>query len=158
MKTIIFLLLTSVIWGQELDISSDLFNDIDETIMYSTWVISDGGRISLFLTDKQSNVFVPDSLYFGKRIDGAEDYFTFAFLLLYDQYDKECYADSSLDCFQEYWLIQSDNYEETYRVPCSSLDFDLGINSNYKGQVEMWTHREPTFKGFIKYLRTKQDK
>ena len=59
-------------------------------------------------------------------------------LPLYDEYEKECYADSSLH--KEYHWYTSKGYGDPV---------GYGVKNSY------WGHREPTFQGFIKFLRKK---
>ena len=81
------------------------------------------------------------------EVDWGEDYFIFAFLYLYSEYEKECYADST--------------QEALYYNPDGSI-----FSSNYHGDsiVNMitgtvkWGHREPTLQGFMEFLRKQTDK
>ncbi len=70
---------------------------------------------------------------------------------LWDSYQKECYADSTKECFNVY------AYEDKeYFTRCSKRDFDLGFNRAYKGTRDIWVHKQPTFNDFMNYLKRRE--
>lgn len=71
-------------------------------------------------------------------------------LIFWDQYSKECYADSTQKTYNVY------NYcgEELF-TPISKWDIDLGINQAYRGTRKIWKHREPSFPDFMVWLKKK---
>jgi hypothetical protein len=71
-----------------------------------------------------------------------------SFLALTKAYRNECYADSSLQTFSMY---RYDN-DTAYRIK-SKYDIDPAMNSNYIGEVTKYIHREPTFKGFLEFIK-----
>ena len=67
-------------------------------------------------------------------------------VLMYDQYEKECYADSSLHSYNLFEVGGAKWYGSPNMI-------DPGFNAGWKGLVDVWEHREPTFRGFIEWLR-----
>ena len=79
----------------------------------------------------------------------GQDNFELKLLKVLEQYEQECYADSTLECFLVYVYDQDTAYQR-----CSKFNMiDPGINPNYQGSRKIWAHREPTFNGFIKFLK-----
>jgi hypothetical protein len=86
----------------------------------------------------------------NKKITEKEARTTIIILdVLFYSYKKDCYNDSTKQCVNVY-LIESGEYY----TPCSKHDFDLGFNSNYKETKEIWTHKQPSFEGFMEYIKT----
>ena len=133
-----FILIASVVWGQEANREpkpGDFFySDSAKTWM---WVGIDG----TYHPFEDYYIRTPKPSFKGKLVELLTDY------------EQECYADSSLECFLKYKSYFSNKVLYT---PCTNINmFDPGFDPNYIGKVEIWTHREPTFKGFIKYLKEK---
>ena len=63
-------------------------------------------------------------------------------LSLYDEYEKECYADSSQ-------IVRHFGYGVCYMMPG-----DKCITPGHYDK-KVWIHREPTFQGFIEFSRKK---
>jgi len=87
------------------------------------------------------------------------------FLELYEEYETQCFNDSTEQCFnyyKDYYLfgsaLDSLGVGEKYKTPCSKNNFDLGISINYLGTGKEWVHVQPSFLGFIKYLKDKMRK
>lgn len=88
------------------------------------------------------------------------------FLELFEEYETQCFNDSTKQCFNyyqtTYYLPGSALYSlgvgEDYKVPCSKHDYDLGIDMNYKGTHKEWVHVQPSFIGFIKFLKERMRK
>ena len=62
-------------------------------------------------------------------------------LSLYDQYAKECYADSTYEQVTKQWTIHDFNVKTM--TTCDTI-----IPATYD-----WIHKEPTFTGFMEWLR-----
>jgi len=83
---------------------------------------------------------------------------------LYEEYETECFNDSTEQCFnyyRTYHLFGSalDSLEfENYKTPCGNFDYDLGIDASYRGTHEEWVHVQPSFIGFMQYLKKKRNK
>ena len=81
----------------------------------------------------------------GQKIRTNENVYVAApiirLLQFYDEYEKECYADS----------MQVSGW-----VFITTEEYDYGVCAGYDGYETWWDHKEPTFKGFIKFLRNKQ--
>ena len=56
-------------------------------------------------------------------------------LYFYSRFEKECWADSTL-----------------IRIPIPCPEKRIGCLVNH-GETDYWTHREPTFRGFIQWMR-----
>ncbi len=64
------------------------------------------------------------------------------------EYQEACYNDSSLQCFNIYMYGKGITY-----VPCAESDMDLGFNPAFRGTTELWIHSQPTFEGFIEFIK-----
>ena len=93
-------------------------------------------------------VYVPDEK--SQVWNMGKEYLTVVIVKLYDAYAKECYADSTTQTYNIYIR----NGHKYYALP-SSEDVDLGIDVDYRGQEQVWEHKQPTFSGFIEFLRSK---
>lgn len=90
----------------------------------------------------------------GKSNSLYKDEYVLRVLLgLYEEYEKECWNDSTEQCFN-YYEFGGGLYAD-FKTPCSEYDYDLGINAGYKGTHKEWIHREPTFQDFMAYLKRK---
>ena len=58
----------------------------------------------------------------------------------YEEYEKECYADSSI--WRGYKFV-------------STGKTTMGMSIGYDEYIIEWVHREPTFQGFMKFLKGK---
>ena len=76
--------------------------------------------------------FVP---YVGKVDSQFTTYILSIILKAYSRFEKECWADSTLR-----WIS----------VPCPENRIGCLVNH---GETDYWTHREPTFQGFIQWMR-----
>lgn len=104
--------------------------------------VYDSNKMGIYTTQPVYPIDYLDN--YGKHHDIIAEHL----LSLWQSYKKECYADSTKECFNLYRGMGSD----TLYSHCSKYDFDLGANSNFIGQKEIWIHREPTFDGFMQYL------
>ena len=73
-------------------------------------------------------------------------------VLMYDQYKRDCYADSSEHTFNMYIYNYWSKPDTSYSIP-SKYEIDPGVNMNFRGTVKRWVHKETTFEGFIEWLR-----
>lgn len=67
------------------------------------------------------------------------------------EYKAECRADSTERCFG--WYVYHEG-EEGF-VPCEHLGIDPGMDSAFRGTLNRWIHRDPTFEGFMDWLERK---
>lgn len=81
------------------------------------------------------------------RWDWNKEYFPVVFLYLYEQYETECYNDSSQ-------VVTHIGY--TFRDPCYGTSIGWGkitcTNLSHYNKT-IWIHKEPTFHGFMKHLK-----
>ncbi|MFA5772920.1 MAG: hypothetical protein WC974_09345 [Thermoplasmata archaeon] len=85
----------------------------------------------------------------GKHHDVIKE----ALINLLTNYQDECYADSTEECFNVYVYDGKEAFQH-----CSNHDIDLGFNPAYKETRNIWTHKEPTFIGFIEWLKKESNK
>ena len=78
-------------------------------------------------------------------IDWSKEYFVISLLDLYGQYEKECYADST----NQGWGVWLSDMEQNWWMPCDSTAI-------WCEPFERYSHKEPTFKGFIEFVKTKK--
>lgn len=81
------------------------------------------------------------------NMDYSKEYFVISFVKLYDEYKQECEADSTEIEVGGYWDVV-----KTEKVN------DYGVYSGYDVFVprhKVWKHREPTFDGFMEFLKGK---
>ena len=89
----------------------------------------------------------PDKVFIGAEwditpISPMED----ELLWLLDQYSTECYNDSVYETCYEF--IKDHDY---------GTEFSGGtITMGYMGSIDRWVHKEPTFIGFIEWLKERQ--
>jgi len=79
-----------------------------------------------------------------------------AYVQLYEQYETQCFNDSTKQCFNYYgtFYFRGDLMPSgKYKTPCTKSDMDLGIDMNYTGTGEEWVHIQPSFIGFMQYLK-----
>ncbi len=80
-------------------------------------------------------------------------------LELYEEYETRCFNDSTKQCFNYYSNFHLTGSAldslvfENYKTPCTKYDYDLGISMNYRGTHEEWIHVQPSFIGFMQYLK-----
>jgi hypothetical protein len=83
------------------------------------------------------------------------------FLNEYQQYEAECFADSTEECFAIYVYTSAVFYQNNERTVWADTTYgrcgtiDPGINPAYQGERMIYTHREPTFTGFMEFLKNK---
>ena len=82
-------------------------------------------------------------IFSGGKIDSVDkrEYLVVGLAYLYGLYEKECYADSSIHKEYEAWM---------------SMGYDQVVGVGL--YEEIWIHKEPTFQGFIEFLRRKSQK
>ena len=76
---------------------------------------------------------------------------------LYEEYETQCFNDSTELCFNYYFRIYhliGDSL--SYKIPCTKNDMDLEIDVSYTGTGEEWVHVQPSFIGFMQYLKKKR--
>ena len=84
------------------------------------------------------------------------------FVKLYEEYETECFNDSTEQCFNHYrdfHLIGSalDSLVfEDRKTPCGKYDYDLGSDDGWMGTHKEWVHVQPSFIGFMRYLKKKR--
>ena len=69
----------------------------------------------------------------------------------WNAYKEFCYSDSQLIKFNLYRGFEND----TLYSKSSEYDCDLGINSNFIGQRNIWIHKQFDFQGFMDWLEEK---
>jgi len=74
------------------------------------------------------------------------------FVRRYDEYAKECFADSNEYTFNMYIHNHWRKPDTTYSIQ-NKYEIDPGENMDFRGTVKKWVHRETTFEGFIGWLR-----
>jgi len=84
-----------------------------------------------YFTHDEPGVEPSDTIIIMSEVGYSEKCITQALLSLYDQYAKECYADSM-------------------QVHCDNADDPTTLV--YRTWTE-WQHRQPTFTGFMEWLR-----
>lgn len=76
-------------------------------------------------------------------------------------YQKECYADSSLECFEMWAKPQNTFVDFSDQTVKNEIDtiyancverIDPFSSSNYLGVTEKWVHKEPSFLDFMNFL------
>lgn len=78
----------------------------------------------------------------AKREPSGKDYLVEGLPKLYSRYEKECYADST-----------NTRVHQSNGQTCI-VDWECIISSHWK---YIWLHRQPTFSGFIEYLRGRNE-
>ena len=103
---------------------------------HSEWDITEVPALMLY--DSDSNVL---TFY--------QNFTVINLLALYQEYEMECYNDSSLNYYEFY------NYQgKEYKSKGHSLD--PGFDPGYIGGRKIWTHKQPTFQGFMEFLERKE--
>lgn len=145
MKRIILFMfvLTLICWGQyveEWDLSARICSSEFEPVIIDSFSITD----TTWITGTTSNLFAPVDI---SEWDWENEYFTVTFLYLYDEYEKECYADSSqITKHVGDGICVGLSYGYSH-IKCESL-------GHYDKLI--WIHRDPNLPGgFIEFLRSK---
>ena len=84
-------------------------------------------------------------------------YYLNTLIELYEEYETQCFNDSTELCFNYYFRIYhliGDSL--SYKIPCTKNDMDLEIDVSYTGTGEEWVHVQPSFIGFMQYLKKKR--
>lgn len=144
MKTLTaFLLLTSVMMGQIDTTNSHThrhtnYGEVDSVLVYDFETDS--------LIKVRADEYIPESLFNLP----TETSWILEFITLWDEYAKECYADSiSQHTYRPKW---NDNcYTEVGNMEDGYSSF---LNCNNQSHYS-YIHKEPDFQGFIEFLRSK---
>lgn len=132
-RTIVSLLMICGLYGQDVEykmpeiiwIDADCDTCVDDSYYInpdSSWTVS----------------FISNEVY--------QKFIITTFFNLYEQYEIECYNDSTLEYFEVFGF--GDN---KYRIKGHSLD--PGFDPNYRYGEEIWTHKDPIFQGFMEWLK-----
>ena len=145
MKLITLLLLASMAMGQD---STKTMNWGNVYPIGLVWNIN-GAYKELLRKDSSGVVAISD--------DEMKDYIH-ALVVLYDEYSKECWNDSTA-VYEGHCYINT-NPDRRYRFSMDVGNYYLTDKEVKKHGLKLverfsYTHREPTFPGFIKYLRRK---
>ena len=89
---------------------------------------------------------------FSEKINWSKEYIVIALLTLYDQYKEACYNDSTEVTFGYFrsWDFGGE-FKAVYEPRSDEISFNL-IRTE-----QGHTHAEPTFTGFMKFIREKQN-
>jgi len=114
-------------------------------VLLLSWML-----IGQVLTDDTTGIF-DKSEFRLSYWDWEKEYFVLAILLLYDEYEQECYADST-------FVISDGGYEHKFVAVNDTLDLTRTMSIPAIHIVKRrWEHRQPTFQGFIEFIRRKKD-
>lgn len=72
-------------------------------------------------------------------------------LILYSDYQQICYADSFIVTY-DYYKHGTDTFQREHYPQI----IDPAIEFGYIETSETWQHRQPTFEGFMEFLKTTQ--
>ena len=168
---ILFLFLASMAWGQ-IEIDGDsvrvtqtgkyIINTLDNTINFTSFE----PMVYSFSSDTTNPVNVSGKLYKNK-IGVYQTMVVATLLQQYEAYTKECYADSSKDttyysthktfCEAQDYKDKVESYAgmdrdiKIIKIKYSSPEFKFG--HRYAVARIVWNHPEPTFTGFIEFLK-----
>jgi len=79
------------------------------------------------------------------ELDWSREYFTVAFLYLYSEYEKECYADSTQEAL--FYNFNGSIFSSEYHGDA--------IGNMITDSLKC-IHREPTFQGFMEFLKREE--
>lgn len=144
MKTIFFLLFPVLLWGQfEPNLAKFEMDDWWTLDNPPSVVISDGETIEIVacenisITPGDSTITVHKDFYWRSKQE-------LELLYLLELYERECYNDST----------RAEIWDEEFIATDSIGDAVIGY-TQLVGRVK-WKHREPTFTGFIKWLKSRK--